>query len=114
MCTGFTGAGGSKPASPTTRGGDNAVDGAGGSPNRAQAHARANAAERGVHLTDADVEELTSQLWDDEELGRLLGPLLLGGGTDGRQGKSPLGTGAHGGARGGAHRTSATQKKNPL
>ena len=33
--------------------------------------------------------------------GRLLGPLLLGGGTDGKQGgKSPLGTGAHGGARG--------------
>ena len=59
----------SKPASPTTRGGVDAVDGAGGSPNRAQAHARANAAERGVHLTDADVEELTCQLWDDEELG---------------------------------------------
>ena len=74
-----------------------------------------------MHLTDADVEELTCQLWDDEELGtfflirvrairltgrrvlctgRLLGPLLLGGGTDGKQGKSPLGTGAHGGARG--------------
>ena len=56
---GFTGAsggyGGSKPASPTTRGGDNAVDTTGGSPNRAQAHARATAAERGVHLTDADV-----------------------------------------------------------
>ena len=70
---GFTGAsggyGGSKPASPTTRGGDNAVDTTGGSPNRAQAHARATAAERGVHLTDADVEELTCQLWDDEELG---------------------------------------------
>jgi len=32
--------------------------------------------------------------------GRLLGPLLLGGGTDGKQGKSPLGAGAHGGARG--------------
>ena len=33
--------------------------------------------------------------------GRLLGPLLLGGGTDGKQGgKSPLGGGAHGGARG--------------
>ena len=77
--------------------------------------ARAGAAERGVHLTDRDVEELTSQLWDDAELGRLLAPLLgpagggerrAGGGGTGlggtaSAGPSPLGARGTGGARGG-------------
>ena len=85
-------------------GGVGVVDGASSSPGAA----RAGAAERGVHLTDRDVEELTSQLWDDAELGALLAPLLgpagggernprvgggtltLGGGTT-SAGPSPLG-----------------------
>ena len=85
-------------------GGVGGVDGASSSPGAA----RAGAAERGVHLTDRDVEELTSQLWDDAELGRLLAPLLgpagggerravFGGGTPGGNagtasvGPSPIG-----------------------
>ena len=61
-------------------GGVGVVDGASSSPGAA----RAGAAERGVHLTDRDVEELTSQLWDDAELGALLAPLLgpAGGGEE--------------------------------